>query len=676
MGMSASQARLLYLTAQLNNLSLKGQSVSDAKTRLAMDTEAIQEKYIKALNSSRLFLNTNIFSADGSYTKSEYITIANLKSQGLMVSDGSSILGYSWQKVATGEKETVQTGWEPDYTKPIYPTKEVEVSGFEEPSATAAGDIEKMQAIVDSLGLTEDDLAVQSYTTTINGEEKELNSIVIKSQQGFEAIYELLQNEAVAGTLDNALQQNYAFDIDSVDMSKYTSTGIPFFQGIFDGNGVTITGLNGTQGLFRDVYGTVKNVNIDGAVISAETDSIGGIAGYLGDGGLIENCNVTNLNLTCNLQNKDYTQGYDSERCGVGGIVGYNNGSIRNTSVQGSISIPNADDSFGYIGGFIGANINPAYGDPDNVIENCYSDVNISLGTGTDYSNSINAFIGDDTYETIISNCISLGSITTANGDPINGSDLANWGPVIESNVSNMIALDTRNNNDVLYWENDENPSFSSGSRIQPDSIANAEETLPDGSKVYTWLNPGAAGYDEQNQLSAQNNNLPVLNLTALQAAGLTKDGTESVPDTDAEPIGYQQKPVYTEIDVYETQLVEDPGFSISSLALEQGLRSGAYTLVKESDSESTQAISINGLFYETVALSSCSSITDETEQAAVDKAEAEYNKSMQEIQAKDKRYEFDQKKIDTQYNAYLAEEESIKNVLNKNVERSFKTFG
>ena len=68
--------------------------------------------------------------------------------------------------------------------------------------------------------------------------------------------------------------------------------------------------------------------------------------------------------------------------------------------------------------------------------------------------------------------------------------------------------------------------------------------------------------------------------------------------------------------------------------------------------------------------------ITDETEQAAIDKAEAEYNKSMQEIQAKDKRYELDQKKIDTQYNAYLAEEESIKSVLNKNVERSFKTFG
>ena len=48
----------------------------------------------------------------------------------------------------------------------------------------------------------------------------------------------------------------------------------------------------------------------------------------------------------------------------------------------------------------------------------------------------------------------------------------------------------------------------------------------------------------------------------------------------------------------------------------------------------------------------------------------------MEEIQAKDKRYELDQKKIDTEYNAYLQEEESIKTVLNKNIERSFKTFG
>ncbi|MBR6098789.1 hypothetical protein IKP85_03505 [bacterium] len=361
MGLSASQARLLYLTAQLNNLSLKGQNVSDAKTRLAMDTQAIQDKYIKALNDSRLYLNTNIFATDGSVMKSEFITLENLKASGLMVSDGSKILGYTWKEIETGRTELMATGeYEDDLTKPIYPMKDVEVSGFQAADPNAAGDINEMQRIVAQTGLSTDDLEVQSY---VNGNGENINAVVIKSQAGFDAVYETLQNDAVnQGSSASSLKQNYAFDIDTIDFSKYVSTGIPFFQGIFDGNGVTIKNLSGQQGLFRDVYGTVRNVNIEGANIEAETDALGGIAGYLGEGGVIENCNVTGLNIVCNLKNQDYEEGYDSERAGIGGIVGYNNGTIRNTLVQGSISIPNADDSFGYIGGFIGANVNAAYG--------------------------------------------------------------------------------------------------------------------------------------------------------------------------------------------------------------------------------------------------------------------------------------------------------------------------
>ncbi|MEE3348618.1 MAG: GLUG motif-containing protein [Candidatus Gastranaerophilaceae bacterium] len=676
MGMSASQARLLYLTAQLNNLSLKGQNVSDAKARLALDTQAIQDKYIKALNSSRLMLNSNIFATDGSVFTNEYITLDNLAANGYKVSDGSKILGYKWENIPTGEKELIEGPAEPDYTKPIYPMKEVETDGFVAPSATAIGDAGKMQNIVNSLGLTTNDLDVQSYKTIINGQEKEINAIVIKSQNGFNKVYETLQNEATSGVLDNALQQNYAFDVEEVNMSAYKSTGIPFFQGIFDGNGVTLTGLDGSQGLFRDVYGVVKNVNIKGANIKAEKDSLGAIAGYLGEGGLIENCNVTDINITCNLENKEYEEGYDSERAGVGGIVGYNNGSIRNTSAQGQIYIPRADESFGYIGGFAGANVNSEYGSSKNVIENCYSDVNIRLSSSTNYSNSINGFIGDDTYEALINNCISLGSILTSNGNAINGTDLANWGPVIESNVTNLMALDTRNNNDVMYWENQVNPSFVSGSRTQPPSLSGATTTLSDGSQVYTWLNAGAAGYNDQNQLSAINNNLPVLNLTAIQSEGLSKTGSKQVPDTDAEPIGYQYKKTYIEVDKFRSELVLDPDFKITSLELEEGLRSGAYTLVKPADKSTTQTILLNGVYYDTISLSCCSIITDEAQDELIEKAEAEYNRDMQEIQMQDKRYEMDQKKIDTEYNACLSEEESIKNVLSKNVERSFKTFG
>ena len=94
MGMSAAQARLLYITAQLNNLSHQGQSVSDAKVRLSMDTEAIQERYTAALAKTNYYVNSNIFSTTGSTSKSELITLENLKAQNLMVYDGSKVLGY------------------------------------------------------------------------------------------------------------------------------------------------------------------------------------------------------------------------------------------------------------------------------------------------------------------------------------------------------------------------------------------------------------------------------------------------------------------------------------------------------------------------------------------------------------------------------------------------------
>ncbi len=678
MGMSASQARLLYLTAQLNNLSLKGQLVSDAKMRLALDTQQIQERYIKALNSSRLFLDTNIFTAGGMAAQSQLITLDNLRASGLRVSDGSKILGYNWEKVVTGTYQAV-AGYVDG--APIYPLEPVPSSGFSAPPSGNAGfnaNTATMQTIVSSTGLGTNDLEVMTYTTNINGATQNLDAIVIKSQEGFDAILAAIQNDIANGDFHNTLEQNFVFDDNMVvDMSNYTSAGIPYFQGVFDGNGVTINGLNGTQGLFRDLYGVAKNININGAVISAETDAIGGLAGYLGEGGIIENCNVTNVSITCTLHNTDYPEGYDSERAGVGGVVGYNNGSIHNTAATGTINVPYADSSFGYIGGFIGANVNTDYGSPNNVIENCYSDVNIYLGSGLDYSNSINGFIGDDTYETIINNCISLGSITNAGGFPINGTDLANWGPVLESNITNMMALDTRNNNSVLYWQQEDNPYFGNGQPMQPPTFLDETVNVPLVSggnyNAQVWLNPGAPGYTDQIQTTAINNGLAVLNLSELQSQGLVNG--QVAPNTSMDPIGYQQIPQYEMVDRYEMQLVEDPTFQISSRALEEGLRSGAYMLVKETDSEGTQTVSIGGVFYETIALDMCTMITDRSDENAMKKAEVEYERDMADIQAKDKKYEMDQKKIDTQYQAYLQEEESLKNVLSKNIENSYNTF-
>ncbi|MDR0753864.1 MAG: hypothetical protein LBF04_00545 [Prevotellaceae bacterium] len=115
------------------------------------------------------------------------------------------------------------------------------------------------------------------------------------------------------------------------------------FQGVFDGNGLTLANLkiNVTDypgvGLFGWIYGgTVKNVNIVSGSVKGDED-VGGICGYANQGAFISNC--TNA---AAVEGSAY----------IGGICGdmeYQNGSkMENCSNSGNIT---GDD---YVGGVIG----------------------------------------------------------------------------------------------------------------------------------------------------------------------------------------------------------------------------------------------------------------------------------------------------------------------------------
>ncbi len=71
----------------------------------------------------------------------------------------------------------------------------------------------------------------------------------------------------------------------------------------------------------------------------------------------------------------------------------------------------------------------------------------------------------------------------------------------------------------------------------------------------------------------------------------------------------------------------------------------------------------------------SCSDIAEVEDEVAIARAEAEYTKKLNEIEAKDKKYDNDIKKLDTEHNALQTEYDSVKSVIEKNVERSFKAF-
>lgn len=58
MGMAAGQARLLSITARLNHNELRTMQISNAKIRLADQTEKVGEEYINALNETQLMYST------------------------------------------------------------------------------------------------------------------------------------------------------------------------------------------------------------------------------------------------------------------------------------------------------------------------------------------------------------------------------------------------------------------------------------------------------------------------------------------------------------------------------------------------------------------------------------------------------------------------------------------
>ncbi len=72
MGMAASQARLLSITARLTNNENTGQSVSYSKQRLADQTQQITNEYNEALNATKLTVLTGFNGAEANYEDISY----------------------------------------------------------------------------------------------------------------------------------------------------------------------------------------------------------------------------------------------------------------------------------------------------------------------------------------------------------------------------------------------------------------------------------------------------------------------------------------------------------------------------------------------------------------------------------------------------------------------------
>lgn len=199
------------------------------------------------------------------------------------------------------------------------------------------------------------------------------------------------------------------------------------FDGVFDGNGHTISGLyintncgtadeesTNNYGLFDTVDGTVKNVKIDKSYIavSGRPCDVGSIAGLLMDEAVIDNCSSSAV-LNC----------YDNS---LGGIVGnayggvdigmvddgeereINYSSISNCTFAGKITQVK-EDAMTYIGGIIG--------ECDGNIDTCVNSGAIAFtGSNVDSVGGIAGRMSEGT----VSNCKNTGTLNCEMKDSAN----------------------------------------------------------------------------------------------------------------------------------------------------------------------------------------------------------------------------------------------------------------
>jgi len=191
----------------------------------------------------------------------------------------------------------------------------------------------------------------------------------------------------------------------NIDISAYNASNADFnngkgwipigiegssFYGTFNGNYHIINGLYindsvrdkvGLFGSFGYLRGRIKNVGIENVNVRGH-HNVGGLVGYLYDGGSITNC---------------YSQGIVKGDFAVGGIVGNNGGFIRNCYSTG---IVNGNQAIGGLAGWVSNGV---------TVANCYS---TSVVSGNSY---VGGLVGSNVGT--IKDCAAINASVTLTTD-------------------------------------------------------------------------------------------------------------------------------------------------------------------------------------------------------------------------------------------------------------------
>ena len=161
-----------------------------------------------------------------------------------------------------------------------------------------------------------------------------------------------------------------------------------------------------------------------------------------------------------------------------------------------------------------------------------------------------------------------------------------------------------------------------------------------------------------------------------MNGASDEKDGNQTTSTTNT--TGYWNEMIHNEsTTTTQRWAVLEDGLMNSSKWLQNALTQGTVTLEQvQFTGESTESnTGLKDVSWKSIIYSSAQDITEQTDETVIAKAEAEYERAQNDIEAKDKQFDNMLKLLDTEHEALQTEYESVQQVINKNISRTLKIY-
>lgn len=663
MGMSASQARLLTITARLADNELRSQTINNAKMRLSTQSAQASDNYINALNDANMMFSNYDLTGTSQSQLLTYNALTSYSSYnnqyGLVSSAGQLLVSESEAamfKAADGNVNAYLKAHGLEYTT-TYFDKDKEIKNDDYPSPynlvgadrlkemyeaynsdLTSSEYEKYESYFSSFLQTTEALKagskeiVKSYLM-YNGNSPQLYSPTGSSGDSVSIGIAGISNGQLANAFKNAFTNgNNTYSISNLEKMGLTKAGIAALNEIV--NSVGHDGPVGTISEKRDLKANNDGTYTltDGAMkITIGKDQNGKIT-VSGNSDLV-------VSGSTNTED-DYSYTWDQNATTIEGVIN----SLTYTDCEGTYNFKANKDTSGNLTGADAVYRYPDKADFKEALDNLADEI-------VGYVSSNEELFNFGTFGKNMLERESSGRLPA-------GIDL------------NKVLKSGKTYKTVLSEYTDASNNFfklvagGNASQLQ-DLLDNNSISVKDLEDVDLLLKAM-----NKYKIKPSDEFKTVIDKTIIDQM-IDKYGEPKyawVDETDSTNSGNADAKAQWYTNMFNRmksgyKTIEN-GLASSSEWLRFALESGLVTMEQVDKSYSWKSLD-----YKT-----CSNITEQTDNSeAVSKAEAEYNRAMKDIDAKDSMYDIQLKNIDTEHTALQTEYDSVKSVISKNIDRTFK---